>query len=319
VKQILQRTAKQEAGQEAEEEAGQQAEKEDEDPAKRALIVREPHDPAQPEAGAGVDPAPGGPVIAETARASRWHRLLGAMQQFELALFQPEILTLVERARQADWMPDDPDTWCHRCGEPIGPHERQAAGCRACHDQKVPWERFVRLGPLEGALRQWVHEIKFARGHRLARELGRLLGNQIALTLDGERHGPDAGALASLVVTPVPTTYRRRLVRGIDHARQIALGVSETLGVPCRPLLDRDHARPQRGLSRTDRLRNARGVFRARPAGNDPPPGLVVLVDDVRTTGATLASCVRELRKSMGEGVRVCVATAAVTKPERDR
>lgn len=257
--------------------------------------------------------------VPTPAPPSTWQRLLGIVQQIEHTVLQPEILTLAERARQANWMPDQPETWCERCGEPVGPHERSAAGCRACHDQKMPWQRFVRLGPLEGELRQWVHEIKFARGHRLARELGQLLGTQVALAMGSDGPASAGEPLRSCVVVPVPTTYRRRLGRGIDHAMQIALGVSTTLGVPCQRWLARAHGRPQRGLSRTDRLRNARGVFRARGALGEGTPAMVVLVDDVRTTGATLSGCVRELRKAMGDQIQFCVATLAVTKPERDR
>lgn len=275
------------------------------------------------------------PTLVSTRAKRAWSAWASALTQLEDALFQPIPLTLAHRAREAGWLPDPIDAYCQRCGEPISPqplHLQQTSDtpCAACSQAKLHWQRFIRLGTLDGPLRDWVYEVKFAHDHRLARELGQLLSSQIALAC-----APPAAPLATLpseaplagwVAVPVPTTYRRRLARGIDHARQIALGVADSLEIPCWSLLQRAHGRPQRGLPRTERLRNARGRFQLRPTalqragtGNRPAPAGVLLIDDVRTTGATLAACTRELRQAIGEQTPIWVASLAIASPERDR
>jgi predicted amidophosphoribosyltransferase len=63
----------------------------------------------------------------------------------------------------------------------------------------------------------------------------------------------------------------------------------------------RKPARPQRGLSREERRRNVRGSF----AVVAPPPVHVALIDDVYTTGATVAAAATELRRAGARSVHV--------------
>ncbi|MEM1424671.1 MAG: hypothetical protein AAGH64_11800, partial [Planctomycetota bacterium] len=60
----------------------------------------------------------------------------------------------------------------------------------------------MRLGSYEGALIDWIHEVKFERGWRLGEDLGAMLGERLV----------EQGFAG--VVVPMPTTWRRRMARG---------------------------------------------------------------------------------------------------------
>lgn len=124
-----------------------------------------------------------------------------------------------------------------------------------------------------------------------------------------------AGAVAQLdaagaVLVPVPSSPQAVRARGHDHARRLAAaaGPSAPLLVTARPVDD------QAGLAASERARNLAHALRARRA----LPGLpVVVVDDVVTTGATLAEAARALRAAGAEvrGAAVVAATLRTRAP----
>jgi ComF family protein len=98
---------------------------------------------------------------------------------------------------------------------------------------------------------------------------------------------PYAG-LVDLVI-PMPLHPKRLRARGFNQAALLARAVSRKLAVRLDVrTLERIRDTPeQAGLSRSDRALNVKGAFRVRARGRT---GRVLLIDDVRTTGATLAS-----------------------------
>ncbi len=111
----------------------------------------------------------------------------------------------------------------------------------------------------------------------------------------------EAGSLE--VVTWPPTSAERRLRRGFDQAEVLARAVAAELGLPCRPLLVRRPGLAQTGLGREARRQGP--VFVAR---RGPPARRVLVVDDVVTSGGTLASAARALRTGGGEVVMAVTA-----------
>ena len=111
---------------------------------------------------------------------------------------------------------------------------------------------------------------------------------------------------------PVPLHPWRRLSRGFNQAHDLA----RALHLPVVRALRRCRAtRPQEHLTATARRHNVAGAFALAhlAPGADLAGAVVVLVDDVHTTGATLQSCARVLKDA---GVReVRAVTAAVARP----
>ncbi len=258
-------------------------------------------------AGADIDLArgAGAPVDYETvdyeegeagpprAPASAW----GAIEDVWLDLVAPP---LPRRMAQLGWAPDPPEAYCHRCGATVGPYEATEAGCTACESRRLPWRRLVRLGEYRPPLSLFVQEVKFTGWRRLGRELGQLLAGAVGHALEAAGRDPD-GAL----VVPVPTTFRRRMVRGIDHTHVLAAAVARTLRVPLRQPLRRRHRPSQLDVLPSDRASNVSGTMRlGRPrrlarAIQAGAGGTIVVVDDVTTTGATLRATCRALQQGL--------------------
>ncbi|MBI4933092.1 MAG: ComF family protein [Actinobacteria bacterium] len=146
--------------------------------------------------------------------------------------------------------------------------------------------------PFSGVARQVVLGLKYRNRRSVARHLARLMVRRVPV---GQVH----------LVTWAPTSAGRARQRGFDQAELLARSIARELGVPCRRLLFRTHGTAQTGHSRAERLRGP--SFRARSSRD----GLrVLLVDDVVTTGATLAAA-KDALLAAGVGEVVCIAAAA--------
>lgn len=206
------------------------------------------------------------------------------------------------------WTPEPIDAACPRCGGSVGPHEVDGAGCSACRGRRLPWARALRLGRYEGELRSAIGELKF-RGDRAAgRRLGRQLGVRLQAALDEAGIEP-----ATVAMVVVPTTTRRRMTRnhGVDHTLTLGRAASAAAGVRLVAALTRGHRPPQTSVTRSGRAENIRGSFRLRPRHGLEPHPIVVIVDDIRTTGATLRACCRAVRGAEGDR-SLWIATVAV-------
>jgi predicted amidophosphoribosyltransferase len=127
--------------------------------------------------------------------------------------------------------------------------------------------------------------------------------------------GVAAGIVAEVVPRPdvraltfVPPDGDRRLRRGDHPAERLAVELGRRWELPIVRVLSRGPgSRRQRGLSLAERRRNVQGVFRATA----PVPAAVCLVDDVYTSGATVASAAAALRAAGSRRVVVvCFARA---------
>ncbi len=213
----------------------------------------------------------------------------GIWDAFERTWLDPRAHSWQVRARLEGLRPEDPSQACPRCAASVGPWEADADGCPACRGTRLPWSHAIRLGVYDGALREAIHDLKFHRWRRTGRDLGRLLGERIAR--DRARLGLDR---MTLTLVPVPTSTRRRLARGIDHTLVLSRSVARASGGRVVRALTRAHRPEQWAVPPSERGRNVAGAFRVRRRLGSGASH-IVLVDDIRTTGATLRASARAL------------------------
>lgn len=225
----------------------------------------------------------------------------------------------------------DHEAVCWRCAGRVGPGEVDLAGCSWCRTVRLGYERAVSLGTYGGTLRASIHGLKYSADRVAGRELGRALGRSIGALL--ETHGVEP---ADVVLVPVPASTRRRMLRnrGVDHALTLARAAGETSGCRVARVLARRHGPSQTSVAGSARGKNVRGVFSVRTAWEGRTLDRVMLIDDVRTTGATLTECARTIvgllspehaqsgglhRLDRSVRARIWAATAAVSEEGRRR
>jgi competence protein ComFC len=181
--------------------------------------------------------------------------------------------------RRGEWLCAD----CRRDLPRLGPDGALRAGVGGL---AASWSAYA----FDGALRGAIHRLKYAGARHYAEPLGELLA-------DSWVFGEMAGARADVVV-PVPLHPRRESERGYNQSLLLAreLGADRCLPVDDRALQRTRDTASQTRLSAAKRRENVAGAFQAergRVAGRR-----VLLVDDVQTTGSTLAECAAALRRA---------------------
>jgi ComF family protein len=179
---------------------------------------------------------------------------------------------------------------CDRCGDSLPTWRAIStalACCARCRRTAPALDRARSVGAYDGALRAVVRALKYDGRRSLARPLAEMMCVR----------GADVLADAACVV-PVPLHRSRRRHRGFNQARDLARHIG-------LPVIDALHRRrdtaTQTGLSAAQRHRNVRDAFAPTRAARQVVGLIVVLIDDVSTTGATLDACARALK---GAGVK---------------
>ena len=211
---------------------------------------------------------------------------------------------------------------CTYCGEDLGLPQSSLAHlapdeprlCEACREKRPGFAKAIAYGRYENELRELIHLLKFDGMTPIAKRLAHRLAMPVA-TLPIESG-------ADVLVVPVPLYRSKRRRRGFNHAERIATALTGELKrtdkthrwTMARGALRRQRpTESQSRLSPEGRRRNLRGAF-VVPDAARLRDRVVLLVDDIYTTGATASACSQVLLRAGAK--QVWVATVARTQRE---
>lgn len=184
--------------------------------------------------------------------------------------------------------------------------------CPACFSQikfMKPQMGIYAAAAYEGPLRTAIHRFKFKKRRKLAEPLGLLLVKYLSQAADLNIRDYDH-------IVPVPLHRARLRQRGFNQAELIARVVGRYFELPVLPALERTRdTRAQFVLSRGDRVENVKGAFKVSDSRAVYQKNVLVL-DDIYTTGSTMAECCKTLKIAGARRVGILALSRAIEERE---
>lgn len=194
----------------------------------------------------------------------------------------------------ADLWKRETETICEQCGSAVSEclcvtEAMSAVGLKVC--MKTAYYRHGVREPIQNRM---VYRLKDARDRRLTAFFADALSARVEKLL---RSSDDTAACA---LVPLPRSRASKLEHGTDQAEELAKALSLRTGIPICRLLERaPHAdRAQKDLSPSERKRNARFAYRVSDRTDLPQDTRLILLDDIVTTGESMAAAAKLLRRA---------------------
>jgi competence protein ComFC len=190
--------------------------------------------------------------------------------------------------------------YCPRCGRDAGPAGIIQGSCPDCQGKDILFSRIARAGIYDKTLRQMI--LAFKNGKT---ELDTTLGFLANSALQG------SGFIREIdFFVPVPLHWSRRLTRGYNQSQILAAKLHHPAAVSTDLARIRRTKMQPSMASPAARARNVSGAFAVR-TGHPFKDKNICLVDDIKTTGATLNECARVLKQAGAAKVFALVLAVA--------
>lgn len=178
---------------------------------------------------------------------------------------------------------------CHRCGRLLSVEDIQGLCCGECLQNSPPFDVTVALFQYQKPVTRLITAFKFHNQLVYAQVLGLLMAKQLQkFYADCEK--PE-------IIIPVPLHRRRLQERGYNQALELARPIAKRLNIPvdtkiCRRIINTE---PQIALPASDRKNNLRQAFSMQASRRYRS---VAIIDDVMTTGSTVAELCRTIKQT---------------------
>lgn len=187
---------------------------------------------------------------------------------------------------------------CKKCGKPVRAEEQEY--CNDCKKREHAFETGISIFLHQGTVAQSLYRFKYHNKRIYAKDYARLFmeicGKEI------RRWGID-------VLIAVPVHRKRKRKRGYNQAEILAEAISEISGIPyiADAVVRVNETIPQKRLDPSRRRKNMEHAFRMQKVL--PAYSHVLIIDDIYTTGATIDSLAKKLKK---QGVKVYFFTISI-------
>lgn len=213
---------------------------------------------------------------------------------------------------------------CHVCGRTLV--EGESIMCLHCHmnlprtgfhrsDFNTLHQRIGHKIPIEHAAAYFHYErdsdyasLIHSAKYRAMPHIARHIGAQYARELSAE-HFFDSIDL----IEPVPLSTLKLITRGYNQSEELAKGINRVTGIPIGHHLRARHHTSQTRKDARQRWDNVSRIYHAKADPATPAPAHILIVDDIITTGATMAACIQALHR-LWPGSRVSILTIGATR-----